>query len=517
MAFRRFSSFPLHTWVVALALVLGLAVRLYDLTDPPLDFHPMRQLKGAITARYLYYRWNPRATPEEKEWAAKLHRRLLQMEPPVLDALVAGTYLLLGREALWVGRVYASLFWVLGALGVYVLARRWMPPWPALAGSMYMLFHPFAILAGRAFQPDPLMVMLLTWSVYAWVRWAEAEARRLEPASSRPAQGRASRATRWAVAAALLSMATVLVKGFAFFFLMAVGPSVALSRIAPKTLWRNRRFWAALVPMVLALVGFYGLYRHFIVSYTGQWTFSLLSLVASPVFYAHWAHTVIKWLGGGWLLGATLGYALTARKPFLAVGWGWALGYGAYALSVPYQTMTHNYYHLPLMPWMALGLAGLAAVLYGPLLERPGWARLLAVLAVLGAGVYGSAAALREMHMKDYRAEPAFWQNLVAQLPPGRYIGLLQDFGLRMNYFGGRAMDVWPSTGVLELRRLRTGTDTDVWELFQERTQGYDYFLVTAMGQWEQQEELREILTRHYPVVLQGEGFIVFDLRHPKP
>ena len=42
-------------WVLYLALLiafgLGLAIRLYDLTDAPLDFHPTRQLHSAVMSR----------------------------------------------------------------------------------------------------------------------------------------------------------------------------------------------------------------------------------------------------------------------------------------------------------------------------------------------------------------------------------------------------------------------------------------------------------------------------------
>ena len=37
--------------VIALTAAAGLAIRLYDLTDPPLDFHPARQFHSAIIAR----------------------------------------------------------------------------------------------------------------------------------------------------------------------------------------------------------------------------------------------------------------------------------------------------------------------------------------------------------------------------------------------------------------------------------------------------------------------------------
>ncbi len=44
-------------WKIALVLILmaGFAIRLYDLTDLPLDFSPTRQLFSALKARGLYY------------------------------------------------------------------------------------------------------------------------------------------------------------------------------------------------------------------------------------------------------------------------------------------------------------------------------------------------------------------------------------------------------------------------------------------------------------------------------
>ena len=41
--------------IIILAVVLGITVRFYDLTDAPLDFHPTRQLHSALIARGMYY------------------------------------------------------------------------------------------------------------------------------------------------------------------------------------------------------------------------------------------------------------------------------------------------------------------------------------------------------------------------------------------------------------------------------------------------------------------------------
>jgi hypothetical protein len=50
--------------VLFILFALGLGIRLVDLTDPPLDFHPTRQIRSAIIARSLYYR----SLPESEDW-----------------------------------------------------------------------------------------------------------------------------------------------------------------------------------------------------------------------------------------------------------------------------------------------------------------------------------------------------------------------------------------------------------------------------------------------------------------
>ncbi len=486
----------LPLWLLLLA---GFALRMYDLTDPPLEFHPTRQLKGAITARYLYTRWNPKATPQDLEAARKQLRRIVVLEPPVLESLVALTYLALGREALWVARIYTSLFWVLGALGLYLLARREAPAWAALVAPAYMLFLPFAVVASRAFQPDPGMTAALVWSAYALRRWLD-----------QPTRGNA-----WLAAG--LSGLTVFLKGYAFFPIMGLVAAALWARFGGlRPALRHRATYLLPLPALLVLVGYYGLWRNLTGFYASAWSLSLARLWFTPTFYMRWAHNVIRHLNGPWLLFAFVGWSLAPGPRGRRLALGWLVGYGVYAFLVPYQAMTHNYYHLPLLPWVGWAAAWAAMPLWEALRARPRLWQAVALLAAVGGIVYASATVVRELAAKDYRAEPAFWQELVQRLPEGRYIGLLQDYGLRMTYFGGRNMDLWPDTGLLEVWQLK-GRDVGPLDLFREKTEGYDYFLVTAMGQWERQPTLRRILTENYPLVLEGDGYLVFDLRRPKP
>ena len=51
---RNKRAFLLTLLVIGI-LLLGLGLRLYDLTDQPIDFHSTRQLRNAVVARAIYY------------------------------------------------------------------------------------------------------------------------------------------------------------------------------------------------------------------------------------------------------------------------------------------------------------------------------------------------------------------------------------------------------------------------------------------------------------------------------
>jgi len=104
-------------WVTACVIaifVLGTGLRFLDLTDPPLDFFPQRQLRGAIIARGIYYQLLPSADPTLRDQAVYLANTMDPREPSVFEGLVAVTYLITGGEHLWIARIYSILFWLLG-------------------------------------------------------------------------------------------------------------------------------------------------------------------------------------------------------------------------------------------------------------------------------------------------------------------------------------------------------------------------------------------------------------------
>jgi hypothetical protein len=64
------------------------------------------------------------------------------------------------------------------------------------------------------------------------------------------------------------------------------------------------------------------------------------------------------------------------------------------------------------------------------------------------------------------------------------------------------------------MRASSSGEETvDFEQLFLTETQNMDYFLVTRFDQLEAQPMLRDRLYAEFPIVAQGNGYILFDLK----
>jgi len=96
---------------------------------------------------------------------------------PILEFLVSIGYRILGAERLWLPRLLSSLFWLVGGGFLYLIGKRITDADAALFATAFYLFLPFAVVASRSFQPDPLMVTLLLASVFAILRYDEAPSR----------------------------------------------------------------------------------------------------------------------------------------------------------------------------------------------------------------------------------------------------------------------------------------------------------------------------------------------------
>ncbi len=486
-------------YLVAALLLLGFAVRMIDLRDAPFDFNPSRQLRGLIIARGLYYQLSPSSDPDIQQTVVVLGESIVDYEPRIFEGWIALTYKLAGGEVPWIPRAYSILFWTIGGAVLFALARRMVSAEGAFVALGFYLFLPFGIYASRSFQPEPLMVMLLICAAYSAWRWSE------EPT------------WKWAILTGFFAGWTVLEKVLVVFMVLGLLVAVFLHRPGLRAALKDRQVW-----VIVALTSLPSLIYYLIVldaqssqSYLSTYFLSLAPLLFSPEFYVRWLLRLED------LIPLTLIFLglmtfLAARPLPRSMLLGLWVGYFIYGLTVPHQTITHDYYHLQLVPVVALSLAPIGDWLFNRITEQGKFWQSAFILVLLVSIFYPVWIARSTLLGVSYADQPTYWQTVGEALPVnGKVIALTSLYGQPLAYYGVRRVALWPTTAEQELAELRGRPPQEVQAFFANKVEGRDFFLITAFGQLDDQPELKAILYDNYPIYAQGDSYIIFDLRNP--
>lgn len=484
--------------LVVIGLVSGLAIRLYDLGDPPFDFHPTRQFRSAIIARDMYYQTLDDLPEEQKQQVAKTASKESIIEPQVLERLAAWLYQLSGSERLWLPRMLSALVWVLAGLAVLLLGRELATLDGGLVAMFYFLFVPYGIYASRTFQPDPLMIGLIAWAIWAVVRWYHA------------------RTIKSAVLAGVLGGLAIYIKSVAVFFVGGAFIGLIIFGVGLLQALRDRQIWLMGVLTVLPTTLFY-IYGLWIAGFLQkQMNYRFFpDMLRDPAFYIRWQEMATNIAGFGALLAALLAMLAVQDKGKRGMLAGMWIGYGVYSLTFPYHTLTHDYYQLPLILIIAISLT----VIFGEIFERTAaldlgvWGRGFVVL-LLFAGAFFKAWDVRvNLARTDHSKEIGYWENIGGVIKPGkRTLSMSHAYGYYLSYYGGVPNDPWPGEDDLYLRDL-AGKDSQT--LLQNQfaaINDYDYFVITKMGDFNSSPELKEVLFNEYYLMAEGDGYFIFNL-----
>jgi 4-amino-4-deoxy-L-arabinose transferase-like glycosyltransferase len=491
--------FPTRTaWLTTLItlLLFGAGIRLYDLTDLPLDFHPTRQLLSAIKARGMYYQTRTDIPAGERDFAMRQWQTRASLEPEFFERVVVFTYQFTG-EQLWVARVYSSIFWVIGGIFLFLPARRLISTDGALVATAFYLFLPYAVFASRSFQPDPLMTMLIIIFWWAVCRWSE------EPSSY-----------KWAVIAGLFGGFAIFIKFPAAFFVVGGGLGAVLSRGSLKEALKNPRVYVMTILGILpgAAYFFYGV---FVAGYLGQ-RFSgrfIPSLILNPSYYLGWVNMLNLVVGGLALTLGLLGLVFFEKEKRRFILGLWA-GYALFGFYFNFHVSSHDYYSLPLIPIVALSLAPLGGLLFARLAElTPSRIPRMLVYGVLLFGLFSINWNTRnQLSAVDYRPEARMWAEISQVVEGYNLAGLTQDYGSRMAYWGWRNMISWPTYGDLYYRGELRGGQFEIDAQFNSIIQRRQLFIVTDFRELDRQPLLKERLMK-YPVFAEGDGYVIYDIR----
>ena len=496
-------SKPVIIMLLILFLAAGFGVRMIDYDDLPLDFAVTRQLHSLIMARGYYYQMDTPDTlsmPQDlRQFGITKGNSESQIEPPIFEKLVAFTYRLLGGENILVFRLFSILFWVIGGIPLFFLSRKLMSVNGAFAALAVYLFTPFAVIASRSFQPDPLMVMLILWALYFQVEWAQKDT------------------LKWALLAGIFTGLSLFVKIPAAFFVGFTMVGLVISRGVKNSL-RNWRVW-----MIAALGLVPALVFNYISATVGGNAGAIFgarffpNLFTDPKWYFKWLMLAKSVVGYFPILIALLGYFFLKTKQHKIFYFCMWLGYLLYGFMFAYHIYTHNYYHLPLIPIVAIGFGLVFSALFSKLEEvTSGWPNRSLVMVVFGIALGLCFIQIRsDLLGASYRHEAKYWQELGEKI--GRnasVIALTHDYGYRISYWGFVNPTLWPTQSDLTVKDLIGSTDPAFEELFKLKTEGKNYFLVTLINDFKSQANLYEYLFAHYPYT-EGDGYYLFDLTSP--
>lgn len=487
---------------LALLFTAAFALRLVHASAPPLDFHATRQYRSLLITRDFYYATGAAVPAWEREVARVSRERQGILEPPLMEALAAAGYRLAGGETMLVPRALASFFWLLGGVFLYLIARDVAGSGAAVASTALYLFLPFAVEASRSFQPDPLVIMLLLAGVWATLRYHE-----------RPDRG------RFVLACVLAGLAAFL-KPIVLMAAVAVFLALALQRQGLRRAATDPRTWvfgaAALLPALTFYL--YGIATTDTLQLQAQSAF-LPRLVVEPFFWRGWLGNIQATVGWPLFLLAVLGIGLfePGRPRALVLGL-WA-GYAAFCLVFTYHIATHDYYHLQLVPIVALSLGPLGALVSERLLAlNPRWYARVALAGVVGLGLLMLAVSgERRLQGGDPVDRVAISEAIGEAVGhSAKTVYLSADYGLPLEYHGRLSGRPWPLASDIEWERLAGWEVLSAEQRFETRFAGEqpDYFIIEDPQELAQQPDLAAFLAR-FPVAADGDSYTVYDLRRP--
>jgi 4-amino-4-deoxy-L-arabinose transferase-like glycosyltransferase len=477
-------------------LTFAQAVRLHDITQPLVDFHPTRHYRSAVIARDCYYHADS-STPEWRVRVADANREMQpQGEPPIMEWVAAGLYLALGHEDVAYPRALVALTWVLGAIPLYLLALRWSSPAAALLGVAVYLFLPYAIVASRNFQPDALMTMTSLWALVAVARLFE-----------RPTTGRR-------VSAIALVALALTVKPMSVFLTIPVilGLGIVRPRDTPRVTI-SYVIVTALLPLMPAVL-YYGYSTLFGSFAKDQMAMRFVpDLLTTNFFWGGLAKQIGRVFTMPLFVVSLLGIALAPRvqaRVVLASLWA---GYAVFAVAFTYHMPTHDYYHWPFIAAVALGVAAVAARAERAARVPPAVISSIAVAGALAIAAIGSYAVWPRLSVPSAQSTLAAYRE-IGELTEHHTNVLFLDlaYGYPLMYHGELSGDFWPTSDDLAAEAMGDQQPISAAARFARDYAGFEprYFVVTDLPSLDAQADLRALLTAKATVVRQAATYHVY-------
>lgn len=486
--------------LIGVMFLVGLAVRLYDLGAPPVDFHPTRQLHSALIARGMYYENRTDVSASQRELAVLQWRTEGVIEPQVFERLTAWSYQLAGAADLRIPRVYALVMWMAAAVFITLIAVRITGKGGALVAAWFFLIWPYGVAASRAFQPEPLFIALMTAGIWAAMRWEE-----------RPTWP-------WTITAGLLCGLAIYIKAVALFFLTPALVVLLLARGGLRRAVRDPRTWVlgalCVLPYAAYLVDGVYLNRYLVDQFSKRF---FPEMWVDPAFYLRWVSNLERVVPVELVLISLLGIFSIRRPVYRGLLLAIAAGYLGYGMTLSHHISTHDYYHLPMFPQVALGLAAAGSSLFRQLRGPRGIALAAASAALIAALLLNGYEARTVIRRSGAWDKAESWSEIGRELGEGASAAaLVTDYGVGLKYYAWINPEIWPTAADIRFQES-SGQSFEFETFFENQVAGRDFFIISPLDELEKQPELNDLLYSRYPVVGQSADYAIFDLRGGVP
>ncbi len=488
--------------IIVLFFVISFVIRLRGIGEPPLDFHCIRQLHSALIARALYFKSNNSIPDWRKNIAVKNCEIANIVEPRINENLAAFGYKILGKETLVLPKILSVIYWLIGGFFVYLLVKEISSPEGAIASLGFYLFLPYGIIASRSFQPDPLMIMLISASVYyIWKYFKQPSTKNI-------------------VIAAIVSGLAFFAKIQCVFLIYGAFISLLIFYKRSKVFLLDKDFWIfAFVSAVLA-AGYYGK-----AVYEGAFLKGVLSNSFMPyywfnTFFWHgYARTFSRVMNLVFVGLSFIGILLCRNKMSKILCLGLFAGYTAFALLFTYHSMTHDYYHLQAVPIVAICLGPLASAVLKKLFEEMavfGRRIIIALMALfVFLAIFDTWPLLSNPEYESIVESSRTIGELVKH--SDKIMTLSNNSGYVLKYYGEVVSVPWRSLGDMRALRMQGKRIPLLSEYFESMQKQYEpeYFVVTDFGEFYGQEGLPQFMSANFALFKQTDDYVIFDLRKP--
>jgi 4-amino-4-deoxy-L-arabinose transferase-like glycosyltransferase len=316
------------------------------------------------------------------------------------------------------------------------------------------------------------------WSLYTWQQ---------------------KRTISWAIFTGFITGFAILAKSIAGIILILPFAALVLSTKKFRQIIKDLQIWLIFILAALpsAIYYYWGLVidGRLGTQFSGRF---FPDLWTDILLYKSWGLRIIIEFGLPAFILAIAGILLAKSKSDRWLIFLWWVGYFIYGMLFAYHFMTHDYYHLPMVPLTAVSLAIPIAWIEN-LSRNKGWGKHVTIAATLTIAafiVFGSFKSIKFANQADYRQTRSAYTELAAELgqfAPGGIYALTDDYETSFRYYTFRNARHWPHLGDLNYFQL-SGSEQEDIDLFWQKTEDASYFLVADWKELGRQTFLKEQL-----------------------